>query len=495
MKPTLKIGLASGSITPEGKISLCGQFFTRISKYVKEPLLANCVVMERGEEQLILCACDLEGVGRSLYLRAAELVEARHPEIDADAMMLFATHTHCGPAGRFTYEVEDSIACGLRAAFRYLPEGYSYRDEAAEEPGYLEQDDAAEQVAQGIANTICEAWEKRAEGSFGGAFGRAALGHCRRPTYLDGTAKMYGPSDTAAFVALEGGNDSGVELLYFFDAAGKPTGALVNVACPSQIEEVMYYVTPDYWGRARAHVKETLGEDFVLVGMCAPAGDQAPRDQVRKSSRRPGFLPRRSDSDIMYEAAGAEYYGRMVADVVVDRLSQGEENRKTDGYLETKLVHLELPVRKVSPTQYLQAKRSFREALEDLPTKVLTPDNCSPLYLAAGDMYRYEMQEEHATHPIDVVVARLDDMAFASSPFELYLDYGNQMRARSRAAQTFLAQLCNGEDGYLPTEKGEKGGHYSAFVASGIVGHEGGAMLTEATIQTITDLFAPGTDE
>ena len=43
--------------------------------------------------------------------------------------------------------------------------------------------------------------------------------------------------------------------------------------------------------------------------------------------------------------------------------------------------------------------------------------------------------------------------------FELFLDFGNQMRAISRAKQTILIQLACDSLGYLPTEKAEKGSH------------------------------------
>ena len=80
-------------------------------------------------------------------------------------------------------------------------------------------------------------------------------------------------------------------------------------------------------------------------------------------------------------------------------------------------------------------------------------------------------------------------MAIASNPFELFLDYGNQIRARSHAEQTFLIQLANGDEGYLPTEKAENGGHYSAFISSGVCGHAGGDQLVRETLKYINELF------
>jgi hypothetical protein len=81
-------------------------------------------------------------------------------------------------------------------------------------------------------------------------------------------------------------------------------------------------------------------------------------------------------------------------------------------------------------------------------------------------------------------------VAFATNPFELFLDYGNRIKARSYAAQTFIFQLTCGSCGYLPTEKAEKAGHYSAYVTSGNVGHEGGDLLVREQITDINAMFA-----
>ena len=58
------------------------------------------------------------------------------------------------------------------------------------------------------------------------------------------------------------------------------------------------------------------------------------------------------------------------------------------------------------------------------------------------------------------------------------------------AKQTFLLQLTDASMGYLPTAKAEAGGHYSAYVSSGHVGHAGGMELAKITLEQIADLFA-----
>lgn len=50
-------------------------------------------------------------------------------------------------------------------------------------------------------------------------------------------------------------------------------------------------------------------------------------------------------------------------------------------------------------------------------------------------------------------------------------------------------QICCGSSGYLPTEKAEKAGHYSAYISSGVVGHAGGDLLARRTVTEINDMW------
>ena len=69
------------------------------------------------------------------------------------------------------------------------------------------------------------------------------------------------------------------------------------------------------------------------------------------------------------------------------------------------------------------------------------------------------------TQDAEVHVLRLGDVAICTNPFELFLDFGIQMKSRSTAMQTFVIQLVHGA-GYVPTEKAVRGGGYSAIIQS-----------------------------
>lgn len=97
--------------------------------------------------------------------------------------------------------------------------------------------------------------------------------------------------------------------------------------------------------------------------------------------------------------------------------------------------------------------------------------------------------KEQGTEPLDVELhaIRLDDLAICTNPFELYLDYGIRMKARSKATLTMVCQLAGDYCGYLPTDKAVAGGGYSA--ENYTVGPKGGMMLVDETVRRINEMW------
>ena len=136
-----------------------------------------------------------------------------------------------------------------------------------------------------------------------------------------------------------------------------------------------------------------------------------------------------------------------------------------------------------------RAEEAIKRFFEQNKSGTINFNDTAKLFVHSGTLARFEDQETKNVDEIEVHVIRLGNVAFATNPFELFLDYGNRIRARSKAKQTFLIQLCCGAKGYLPTEKAEKGSHYSAYVSSGITGHEGGDLLVRKTVSEINNMF------
>lgn len=118
------------------------------------------------------------------------------------------------------------------------------------------------------------------------------------------------------------------------------------------------------------------------------------------------------------------------------------------------MLTLPLPLRRTTLREIDQARRACANTCA---TRRATVDFNDAANLQVHlDLRRAELQERLDIVETEVHVIRLGTVAIATNPFELFLDYGNQIKARSFAEQTFLIQLACGTDGYLPTEKAKR---------------------------------------
>ena len=160
---------------------------------------------------------------------------------------------------------------------------------------------------------------------------------------------------------------------------------------------------------------------------------------------------------------------------------------------------LELPARIVTESEYLVAKKVCDEI--DAKPELGKSDHWKRnFYDLVVERFEAQQRGEQTTYKMELHVLRLGDVAITTSPFELFVDYGLQIEARSPAVQTFQVQLTGAIDQhayYLPTPRAVSGGsidsnpftNYSATVMSTLVGPEGGQVLVERTVEAIRELW------
>ncbi|MCQ2426956.1 MAG: hypothetical protein MJ137_00955 [Clostridia bacterium] len=496
MKESLKFGWSEISITPDKRLMLEGQFYDRISQYVETPITATALAIEAGKEQAILISCDLTHVYAALVDKIRERIAPVIPDFDVSKLIVNATHTHTSAY------YESGCSRGLNALSVYLglESAPAFGNGNKETDNLMEPVEAFGFLVEKISDAAVEAWKNRSAGGYVPAFGRAAVGMNRRVTYKDGTAKMWGDSYSKEFFALEGGNDNGIEMLFVYGADDKPTGAVLNLACPAQILEQRYFISSDFWGKAKILLREYFGEDFKVLALCSPAGDQCPRDLVRwvepeTPIEDPNVIrdnpPARRADPSMFDIKGSWKTGRRIKDEVIAIFE--EDVKGTEITRDAEFIHhaeiMTLPLRRVTEEENTAARKALADFAATHDKSLLNFNDSAAMHVHAGIAERYDYQKTESVVPSEVHVIRLGDIAIATDPFELFLDFANIIRARSAAKQTFLIQLACDAHGYLPTEKAEKGGHYSAYVSSGFVGHEGGYILCENTLNIIDEQF------
>lgn len=494
-KPLL-LGWAETDMTPYGRrIMLEGEFFERISQSVETPITATALAVESQGEQLVICSTDNTMMYKYVAQKIRELVGKECPDLDTDKIIIHATHTH----NSFEPHNPDAKGSTLEALATQMGLQTSCEGEGnIERDGLMTPDEVYEWETSKIADAIIRAWKNRKPGFYAESFGRVAVGMNRRVTYTDGTAKMWGDAYRDDFFALEGGNDNGMELIFVYDENKKMTGAVVNIACPSQVMEQRYQISSDYWGKLRIFLREQLGEDFKVLGLCSPAGDLCPRDLIRwvepeTKIEDPNVIrdnpPEHRADPSMYDVAGTWRIGRRIFNEIMDILKYEPLELKSEAVLKHKPMILDLPLRLVTEEEYQDAYQHLMDFVQQNHGKDVDFKETAAMHVYAGIYARHELQKKERVVPTEVHVVRFDDVAIASNPFELFMDFANIIRARSVAKQTFLIQLSNDALGYLPTEKAEKGGHYSAYVSSGYVGHEGGYQMVETVLNEIREMF------
>ncbi len=498
----MKFGWSEKSITPDKKVSLAGQFAERISQYVEKPLTVTALVAEEAGEQMILCSADLVAVGWNVVKEVRSRVAAANSEIDPRKIIIASVHTHTGPVIPRTSRLADTgvkVVSDREILERELPEGRKYVEAVniSTNPEIATKDEIFELVCSRTTAAILEAWENRAEGCFSNAFGRAAVGMCRRVSYSDGSSQMWGDTNTAVFEALEGGSDTGIELMYLFDNAGKITGIVANVACPAQCVQHRHFISPDYWGEVRVRLRKHFGEELFVLCLCSAAGDQCPVDLVRwvepdSDLNDPNLTrtdpPKRKADPSMFDLQGMRLAGRRVANEIIAVYEDGLDVPQKGAHFTHIVEDMSLSLRRATLADGAAARQGIRDYLDHCEGDVNYNDLAN-MQVNLGILSRLDLQEQTDVLPTEVHMIRLGTIAIATNPFELFLDYGNQIRARSAAEQTFLVQIANGHEGYLPTKKAEQGGHYSAFISSGKVGHQGGEQLVRQTLTGIRALF------
>ncbi len=473
----LSVGWASVDITPPQPVALCGQFDRRISRRVHDPLTATALAREARDQQgvldqAVLVSADVVCIRRLDLERVRALARPRAPDLDPAKIILSTTHTHTAPVLVDAREPNPQPH-DLMATFVYrVPEA-----------GVMQPRDYVEQFTARVADAVVQAWNARQPGGVSWTLSYAVVGHNRRARYASGRSQMYGSTDQPDFDSFESTTDPGVELLFTWDDARKLTGVAVNLACTAQEVESADYVSADFWDDARRALRQRHGDGLFILPLCGAAGDQSPHLLFRKQAE--ARLRQRQGN-----LTAPQEIGRRIAAAVNAGLDLARGDIRAEAPFIHKAQWLSLPVRKVTPSEYAAAQKGAAE-LEAKGLEALDSPDYIQWRIRKNIVARYEIQDQQPVCEAEIHTLRLGDIAFATNPFELYVDYGLRIKARSPAEQTFVVQLACDTLGYLPTERGVSGGHYSAEIMSNLVGPEGGRRLVEQTVQAIQGLWPP----
>jgi len=502
----LRIGWASADLTPQERVGVAGMASARLSQGVADSITATALAIElapdgKPADSLIMVSCDLLYIVNPLRDRVRQLVQESLPEIDPKSVVLNATHTHNGPETYTVPALSQKLAeFGLKVSEAWSAWGIDL--------GVMPAPEYREFAAKRIAEAVEQAWKGRKPGGVSFGLGHAVVGHNRLIAYANGRSRMYGKTDQPDFSHVEGYEDHSVNLLYTWDTDRKLTGVVVNVACPSQVGAGSR-ISADFWHETRNELRSRLGEGLFVLPQCSAAGDQSPTVLVdKKAESRMQRLTGRSRRGMI---------AVRIADAVTSVLPVAEKTIDFDPVFAHRVEEVKISRRRLTEDdvkkprstphrpqvetvgqafdrlrEQYRAMRAKIEADPDIKKKPGWYKSITAVYWrmrrASRVLDRYELQKTLPTLPIEVHVIRLGDAAIATNRFELYLDFGIRIKARSKAVQTFVVQLA-GQASYLPTARSVAGGAYGAVPESTLVGPKGGRELVDRTVELIDALW------
>jgi len=459
----LLVGTASTDITPDEPVPLCGQFGLRISQGTETPITANVLALESREgdqtgDLAIMVSCDVVYIPADVLELVRQAVKKRLPDLDPKKVFLSGTHTHTAPElllGKWVLPKE-----GVMTVERY-------------------------QVffAERVADAVAKAWEGRAPGSVSWGLGHAVVAYNRRAVYANGSSRMYGPTTVPEFRGLEGYEDHDVPVLFAWNAAGELIGMAVNVACPSQEVESGRAINADFWHPVREALHAKYGEGVCVLGWTGAAGDQSPHLMYRKAAEE--------RMRTLRGLTRLEEIARRVVRAVEEAYEAVKDERHADVPLVHKVETIRLPMRLVTEAEYAEAKGEVERAAAQIEKDPKATDRVyRRMKWHEVTVGRFEAQktDPKPMHEMELHVLRIGDAVVCTNQFELFTDFGIRIKARSKAVETFVIQLA-GPGTYLPTERAVRGGHYSAIVASNLVGPEGGQVLVDRTVELIDSMW------
>src|SRR5690554_204079 len=421
----LFVGWSSTDITPRKPVALTGNMSKTVSESVMDPLKAIVLALETKNN----------GFKEQAIMVSCDLLFIRRQTqqklqniiktklSDFDSSKLFLNATHTHAGPG----VIDGEFFGLY--------------DVSGDPGVMRPSEYEEFMIKQISDAVIKAWRNRQEGGYSWGLGNAVLAHNRRTVQFDGTARMYGVND-AGFSHYEGTHDDRAQFLFFWDKNEQLTGIVINTVATAQAGGAGKNISADFYHDVRENIQKKYGKDVFVFVQVGAAGDITPIAHEYTYRRAENEMLKRKGLTFRRELANR------LANAADEVMSWVKDSIDYHPAFIHKVVNVELPVK-------------------DPPA--------TPFYMV-----------DHVD-PAELHVLRLGDIAIATNPFELFIDFGVLMKAQSKAILTFLVQLSCHHSGYLPTERAEKGGGYSADKY--LVGAEGGHKLVEETVKEINRMW------
>jgi hypothetical protein len=447
----LQAGTAVVDITPqEWPLAPRGSFTPRPTDSAHDPLQVRCLVLADGSTSIVLGLVDSCMVHRDV-LDPAKKQASEATGIPADHMLICATHTHSAPFANAQHGTPQELAYQKR-------------------------------LFDGIVEAIVRAAENRqpAKAGYSGydlpdeVFNRRwFLKPGAVPTNPFGEdtdiVKMNPGRNNNILINPAGPTDPEVSVLYVVTAKNQPLAVFANYSL-HYVGNTGGQMSADYFGEFSRLMPVRLGrsaEGFVAMLSNGTSGDinninfrnprprREPFEQIRIVAGKTADAATRAVRQIDAPSGSLKLDMRQREITLKHRVPTAEQIERAK-----KIVELDAEAEKQLPRlAKAYAQRTLKLAAEPPETRVL------------------------------VQTVRIGDLAICTLPFEVLVEIGLELKAKSPAADTFVVSLANGGYGYLPTPEQHQFGGYETWLTTNKVQKDASVILVDNLLEMLGELF------
>jgi len=465
--PPLEAGLRAGAvvtdITPLPEhlpISTAGSMRSTFLDKTEERIHCRTLMLGNDETLVSFTLVDSCLIPRDICDEAKRLAEAK-TGIPAINLTIAATHTHSAPTASPAFQSNPSTQYQI-----YLAQQIAESIAAAH--ARLEPAEAGWAVGKNTEQAFNRRWFVTEP--YTNPFGEDTDTVRMNPGYNKGGGKVSKPA---------GPNDPDVPVLAVRSSQGdkKPIGMLANytlhyVGNPPRTSEGKGQLSGDYFARFADIIAEKVGnDDYVAILSNGTSGDinnndyGGPPPEKKYAPGEKMVEVAQSVADSAMEAFETiDYSDDFPIKVAVRELDLGVRKPSAD---DLKRAHEILG----SPEQLINGNLSAREAIYARET--------------------LQLREYPDTVPVRLQSYRIGDLCIHTTPCETFCEIGLELKDKSPFGTTFIIELANGYNGYLPTPRQHEWGGYETWRAkSSYLEVNASVKVIEAFAELVKELQA-----
>lgn len=454
----MRAGFAQADITPAIGMEAPGDYWKAYIGAIHDPLHVKAAVLDDGECALALVGIDTCTLPSGGFVEAVREEASERTGIAPGHILLAATHTHSGGP---LWSLHPEELRDLPELERTLLTEHSIMAD----PLYAEW--VRRQAVSAIAEAARTAGEARL--SFGTGEARG-ISFSRRFRMSNGRVYTHPGKGNPEIVGPAGPVDPSVGVLGAWSPEGRLLGCIVHYSC--HCTTFSGAVSADYPAWIERVVRGVYGSDVGMVFLNGACGDVTQVDN--QSLRLPEFGERWSR--IVGTRIGAEALAVLAGALPAE-----------EAQLSAASATLSIPRRCPSAGRVAEARRRVEEGLAS--------GERDTAWVFAKELLLLEhMCARRPEVAVEIQALGIGPLVVIANPAELFCELGLRIKAGSPFPCTWVAELANGNVGYVPTSEALTlggGGYETVLTTHTNLAPDAGERIVETAI-ALTRSLRPG---